>query len=71
MVFQITTLEGWTAVQSGIQMTFSNWMALYFIIMVLIGSFFLINLTLAIIKSKFSEAQEKNHNMDPKEVEKK
>jgi len=37
---------------------FSPWTALYFIICVMIGTWFLINLTLAIIKTKFGEAQE-------------
>jgi hypothetical protein len=51
------TLEGWTAIMYAAMATFSNFSFLYFAAAVLIGSFFLINLTLAIIKTKFTEAE--------------
>lgn len=43
--------------------TFSEFMSIYFIVLIFIGAFFLINLTLAIIKVKFSEAQENSKNV--------
>ena len=39
-----------------VMMTVSKFFFFYFLSVVLIGAFFLINLTLAIIKVKFSEA---------------
>ncbi|CAD8079150.1 unnamed protein product [Paramecium primaurelia] len=52
-VFIITTLEGWTQIQTAVMLTFSEFVVLYFIIVVLVGAFFLVNLTLAIIKLNF------------------
>ena len=43
-------------------------MFLFFTVMVLIGAFFLLNLTLAVINSKFSEAHNKQHNIDQMEL---
>lgn len=40
-----------------IMRTYSIYMAIFFIVIVFIGAFFLMNLTLAIIKVKFSSAQ--------------
>ncbi|CAK63561.1 unnamed protein product (macronuclear) [Paramecium tetraurelia] len=52
-VFIITTLEGWTQIQTAVMLTFSQYVVLYFIIVVIVGAFFLVNLTLAIIKLNF------------------
>ncbi|CAD8085427.1 unnamed protein product [Paramecium sonneborni] len=52
-VFIITTLEGWTTIQTAVMLTFSQIVVLYFIIVVIVGAFFLVNLTLAIIKLNF------------------
>lgn len=43
-------------------------MFLFFTVMVLIGAFFLLNLTLAVINSKFSEAHNKQHDIDQMEL---
>ena len=43
-------------------------MFLFFTVMVLIGAFFLLNLTLAVINSKFSEAHNKQHDLDQIEL---
>ena len=40
--------------QHGVQKTFSKWSCFYFIFVVVVGAFFLINLTLAIVKAKYS-----------------
>ncbi|CAD8189628.1 unnamed protein product [Paramecium octaurelia] len=52
-VFIITTLEGWTQIQTAVMLTFSQYVVLYFVIVVIVGAFFLVNLTLAIIKLNF------------------
>lgn len=43
-------------------------MPVFFVVMIMIGAFFLINLTLAIIKVKFSEANNQNFVLEKKEV---
>jgi hypothetical protein len=58
-VFQCVTLEGWSDVQRQMQKAFVNWIWLFFVPLVLIGAFFLLNLTLAVINSKFTEAHKK------------
>ena len=57
-VYVITTLEGWTQVMTYVQRTFGYVLCIYFIMIVFIGAFFLINLTLAVITIKFNESQE-------------
>ena len=37
--------------------SFSNLVIIYFIILVFVGNFFLVNLTLAVIKLKFTDAE--------------
>ena len=59
-VYIVTTLEGWTAVMKYVQETFNYFFCFYFILIVFIGAFFLINLTLAVITIKFNEAQGKS-----------
>ena len=53
IVFQILTLEGWTSsVFVALMHGYSEFSFIYLIPLVFIGSFFLVNLTLAVIKSK-------------------
>lgn len=59
-VFIIVTLEGWTGIMVAVEATVEEWTIIYFVPIVFIGSFFLINLTLAVIKSKFTEEHNKN-----------
>jgi len=54
-VLFIITLDGWTVIMYSIQMSVTNYAWVYFISLVIIGSFVLTNLTLAVIKVKFSE----------------
>ena len=58
MVYIVTTLEGWTAIMGYIQEAFHYILCLYFLLIVFIGAFFLINLTLAVITIKFNESQD-------------
>ena len=72
MVFQIITLEGWTPIMIAIVKTTWFMMPIFFIAIIMIGAFFLINLTLAIITVKYKEAktndfivEEKIEEQDP------
>jgi hypothetical protein len=57
MVYVVTTLEGWTAITGYVTSTFTEIVVFFFLLIVFICSFFLMNLTLAVITIKFNEAQ--------------
>ena len=55
LIFQTVTLQGWTNIMIDLEKCVASWIVVYFIPIVFIGAFFLLKLTLAVIKSKFSE----------------
>ena len=59
LVFQTVTLEGWTDNMIDLEKAVGSWIIIYFIPIIFIGAFFLLNLTLAVIKSKFTEEMAK------------
>lgn len=58
-MFTTVTVEGWTYVMANLWEAYSPVVIIYSMLMVFIGSFFLMELTLAVIKAKFSEAHSK------------
>lgn len=62
MVFQITTLEGWYSILMQIKSAFSGIFQIliifYFVILIFIGNFIILNLMLAVITYKFNETQQ-------------
>ncbi|KZS09199.1 Voltage-dependent calcium channel type D subunit alpha-1 [Daphnia magna] len=59
-VFQCVTLEGWTDVLYQIEDAMGNsWQWIYFISMVIIGAFFVMNLILGVLSGEFSKEREK------------
>ena len=56
-VFQCITLEGWSEIMVMYQKAYSPLTIFFFVPMVFIGAFFLLNLTLAVIQSSYSETQ--------------
>jgi hypothetical protein len=68
-VFQCVTLEGWSDVMVMVWRGYSPIMCVYFILVVLLGAFFLLNLTLAVINSAFSKAQEDQQSKDAAELQ--
>ncbi|XP_043279830.1 muscle calcium channel subunit alpha-1 isoform X5 [Venturia canescens] len=59
-VFQCVTLEGWTDVLYDIEDAMgSTWQWLYFISMVILGAFFVMNLILGVLSGEFSKEREK------------
>eukprot|EP00397_Hematodinium_sp_SG-2012_P003139 GEMP01003147.1.p1 GENE.GEMP01003147.1~~GEMP01003147.1.p1 ORF type:complete len:1326 (+),score=197.79 GEMP01003147.1:475-4452(+) len=65
LIFQSITLEGWVDIMYMLTDTGSVFLPfLYFFLLILVGSFFLLNVTLAIVSTTFSEAQD----ADEKEV---
>jgi hypothetical protein len=57
-IFQSVSLEGWSVIMQQVAMTYTPLSFIFFIPLVFIGAFFLLNLTLAVIKAKFSEAHD-------------
>jgi hypothetical protein len=57
VVFQCITLEGWSDVMVQYQQVYTRFVFLFFFLLVFIGAFFLLNLTLAVINSAFTENQ--------------
>ncbi|XP_053974550.1 muscle calcium channel subunit alpha-1 isoform X2 [Hylaeus volcanicus] len=59
-VFQCVTLEGWTDVLYDIEDAMgSSWQWIYFISMVILGAFFVMNLILGVLSGEFSKEREK------------
>ncbi|XP_046597260.1 muscle calcium channel subunit alpha-1 isoform X2 [Neodiprion lecontei] len=59
-VFQCVTLEGWTNVLYDIEDAMGNsWQWIYFISMVILGAFFVMNLILGVLSGEFSKEREK------------
>ncbi|XP_050519467.1 muscle calcium channel subunit alpha-1 isoform X6 [Diabrotica virgifera virgifera] len=59
-VFQCITLEGWTDVLYNIQDALGrSWQWIYFVSMVILGAFFVMNLILGVLSGEFSKEREK------------
>lgn len=59
-VFQCITLEGWTNVMYNVNDAEGNsWPWIYFISLIIIGSFFVLNLVLGVLSGEFSKEREK------------
>ncbi|KAL5014501.1 hypothetical protein ScPMuIL_008771, partial [Solemya velum] len=59
-VFQCITMEGWTSVLYNINDAMgSEWPWIYFISLIIIGSFFVLNLVLGVLSGEFSKEREK------------
>ncbi|XP_045466444.1 muscle calcium channel subunit alpha-1 isoform X2 [Harmonia axyridis] len=62
-VFQCITLEGWTDVLYNIQDALGRtWQWSYFVSMVILGAFFVMNLILGVLSGEFSKEREKAKN---------
>lgn len=68
-VFQTVTLEGWSETQRMLQKAYSFYVFFFFIPLVFMGAFFLLNLTLAVINSKFTEAHHEQEAKDAAEMQ--
>lgn len=67
-VFQIITLEGWYTIMTNTQRTFSYFSFIYFIPLVYLGSYLLLNLTKAIIAISFTNAVKTTVTESPENV---
>lgn len=69
IILQTVTLEGWTSVMQILEQTMSPFAVLFFIPIVFIGAFFLLNLTLAVINSKFNDAHKEQQRKKNRKVQ--
>ncbi|XP_078597255.1 voltage-dependent L-type calcium channel subunit alpha-1D-like isoform X29 [Branchiostoma floridae x Branchiostoma japonicum] len=59
-VFQCMTMEGWTTVLYWVNDAVGNeWPWIYFITLIIVGSFFVLNLVLGVLSGEFSKEREK------------
>merc|ERR1719186_897762 len=59
-VFQCVTLEGWTEILYWVHDAMGNtWQFVYFVSMVVLGAFFVMNLILGVLSGEFSKEKEK------------
>ncbi|CAF0940376.1 unnamed protein product, partial [Brachionus calyciflorus] len=58
-IFQIISLESWVTIMYYIQDSHSFWNWIYFVFLIVIGSFFMINLCLVVIATQFSETKKR------------
>lgn len=63
-VFRVVTLNQWIYTMNLFQKTFTHYSWIYFLILVVIGNFYLLNLVLVILKIKFTESSEKLRNFE-------
>ena len=66
-IFQIITLEGWTPIMYNVMDATTCWSMFYFIVLIGLGAFFLINLAVGIVTEVYDQVQEEDEN---EEVEK-
>lgn len=70
-VFQTTTLEGWSDLQRYIQQAYNYNVWVYFVSLVFLGAFFFLNLTLAVINSEFTKANNEQAEAEANEMKEK
>ncbi|XP_076324934.1 voltage-dependent T-type calcium channel subunit alpha-1H-like isoform X2 [Tachypleus tridentatus] len=58
-IFLVISLEGWTDIMYYIQDAHSFWDWIYFVLLIVVGSFFMINLCLVVIATQFSETKKR------------
>ncbi|KAL1005661.1 hypothetical protein UPYG_G00061960 [Umbra pygmaea] len=63
VIFQVITLEGWVEIMYYVMNAHSFLNFIYFILLIIIGSFFMINLCLVVVASQFSETKQREHQL--------
>ncbi|XP_040923279.1 voltage-dependent T-type calcium channel subunit alpha-1G [Toxotes jaculatrix] len=62
-IFQVITLEGWVDIMYFVMDAQSFYNFIYFILLIIIGSFFMINLCLVVIATQFSETKQRESQL--------
>uniref|UniRef100_A0A6Q2XVF4 Voltage-dependent T-type calcium channel subunit alpha n=1 Tax=Esox lucius TaxID=8010 RepID=A0A6Q2XVF4_ESOLU len=63
VIFQVITLEGWVEIMYYVMNAHCFYNFIYFILLIIIGSFFMINLCLVVVASQFSETKQREHQL--------
>ena len=70
-IFQMITLEGWTIVMYNLMDSNIAWMAVLFcVLLVIMGSFFLLNVILAVLADALNRVEKVNAQQDLKRLKK-
>ncbi|OZC10594.1 hypothetical protein X798_02343 [Onchocerca flexuosa] len=56
-IFLVISLEGWTDIMYYVQDAHSFWNWIYFVLLIIVGAFFMINLCLVVIATQFAETK--------------
>ncbi|XP_003466892.1 voltage-dependent T-type calcium channel subunit alpha-1G isoform X31 [Cavia porcellus] len=62
-IFQVITLEGWVDIMYFVMDAHSFYNFIYFILLIIVGSFFMINLCLVVIATQFSETKQRENQL--------
>ncbi|KAK2502308.1 hypothetical protein MC885_013208 [Smutsia gigantea] len=62
-IFQVITLEGWVDIMYYVMDAHSFYNFIYFILLIIVGSFFMINLCLVVIATQFSETKQRESQL--------
>uniref|UniRef100_H2YFM2 Ion transport domain-containing protein n=1 Tax=Ciona savignyi TaxID=51511 RepID=H2YFM2_CIOSA len=62
-IFQVISLEGWVDIMYYLMDGYSFYSFIYFILLIVIGSFFMINLCLVVIATQFSETKQREQRL--------
>ncbi|TRY64414.1 hypothetical protein DNTS_017110, partial [Danionella cerebrum] len=62
-IFQVITLEGWSDIMYYVMDAHSFYNFIYFIFLIIVGSFFMINLCLVVIATQFSETKQRENQL--------
>jgi hypothetical protein len=71
VIIQVLTLEDWSSLMYMLMTTYSYFAALYFVILVVIGAYLVLNLALAVISAEFEFAQEELDEIEQQAAEQK
>eukprot|EP00756_Hemistasia_phaeocysticola_P019108 Hpha_TRINITY_DN15640_c10_g1::TRINITY_DN15640_c10_g1_i1::g.97884::m.97884 len=67
-IFQCLTMEGWTDIMYIVQDVWSDIGCMYFILLVVTGSYFVLNLALAVINEEFEQIREQDEERHMEEM---
>ncbi|XP_068834159.1 voltage-dependent T-type calcium channel subunit alpha-1G isoform X21 [Capricornis sumatraensis] len=62
-IFQVITLEGWVDIMYFVMDAHSFYNFIYFVLLIIVGSFFMINLCLVVIATQFSETKQRESQL--------
>ena len=68
-IFQCISLEGWTEVMYNVSDAVSPWGWIYFVLMIILGAFFAVNLALAVLFVSFVSGRKQDQKAHPEDAQ--